>query len=84
MRWSWISEMPVTQVRFGASILATLAVMAKYVLSTNWVPDPGVLLFLGTWLGIDTTHFWLKRKTTDPDIIAATTAAATPTPGATP
>lgn len=85
LRWSWISEMPVTQVRFAASIVATLAVIARYICSSTWVPNEAVLLFLGAWLGIDTTHFWLKRKTTDPAIIAATSAdAPPPIPGATP
>jgi hypothetical protein len=83
MKWSWISEMPTTQVRFAASVVATLCVVGKYVLSSTWVPDPGVLLFLGGWLGIDTTHFYLKRRTTfAPDGTKTTESAAAP--GATP
>ena len=79
----WLREFPTTQALSFGALLLTVFVIVNWTVSAMWYNRPSpdglgeVLVFLGTWLGVDTTRFWLKRRTefTEPPKVMAADAA---------
>lgn len=63
--WTWIAEMPSTNVRIGATILLALGTGVRVVV-LGWDPPESWLLFLTGWAGIDVLQFGAKRMTQKP------------------
>jgi hypothetical protein len=58
----WLAELPTTNLRILATILAMLGTTTRVLLST-WMPAWEWLAFLCVWAGLDITQFLTKRAT---------------------
>lgn len=65
MKWTWIAEMPSTNVRIGVTMVLALATGCK-VIAVDWSPPFEWLGFLSLWAGLDVAQFWAKRVTHQP------------------
>lgn len=62
MNWTWLAELPSTNVRILATICLAIATGVK-VIGWEWEPPIEWLGFLTLWAGLDVGQFWIKRKT---------------------
>jgi hypothetical protein len=91
----WLREFPTSQALSVGALALTAFVVVNWTVACVWYnhtsPDglEAVLVFLGAWLGIDTSRFVWKRKTeilTPPQVMAtdaalpAAAAVASPEP----
>ena len=62
MKWTWLNEMPSTNLRIFVTIVLALATGAR-VVTSMWSPPDSWLMFLTAWAAIDVGQFWAKRAT---------------------
>ena len=62
MKWTWLNEMPSTNLRIFVTIVLALATGTR-VIASMWAPPDSWLWFLTAWAGIDVVQFFAKRAT---------------------
>jgi len=65
MKWTWVADMPSTNVRIAMTIVLIFGTGCK-VIATGWTPSLEWLGFLLAMAGVDTAQFWAKRATYKP------------------
>lgn len=66
MKWTWLEEMPSTNVRIAVTIVMAAATGVR-VVGSAWTPPDSWLMFLTAWAAIDVGQFVGKRVTYKPD-----------------
>ena len=62
-----IGKINSTNIRILVTLISVLATTSRYI-AGGWTPSESWLGFLIIMSGLDTTHFFAKRKTYDPNL----------------
>ena len=76
-RFRWLGELPPTQLRICLTLIVVVATAVRYLYwGGDGLPDFSAwLTFLTAWAVVDGSVLVGKRMTSDPEVIAAETAA---------